>query len=118
MGSITENSRVSYPLKLISYARIPAKADHRRKQIIFLASAALGAQAGFSATSLAPSVFPHMLRNVPKAMRTARNVNLKLNQFCLFEKLVVFPLPPLVAAASAKPAFVRWVWVCWCNFSA
>merc|ERR1719330_1206956 len=40
--SITENTRVSYPLKFIPNARIPAKVDHHPKQIIFLTCDAFG----------------------------------------------------------------------------
>jgi len=40
--SITENTRVAYPLKFIPNARIPAKVDHHPKQIIFLTCDAFG----------------------------------------------------------------------------
>merc|ERR1719375_1188033 len=40
--SLTENTRVSYPLKFIPNARIPAKVDHHPKQIIFLTCDAFG----------------------------------------------------------------------------
>jgi len=40
--SITENTRVSYPLQFIQNARIPAKVDHQPKQIIFLTCDAFG----------------------------------------------------------------------------
>merc|ERR1719446_989695 len=40
--SITENTRVSYPLQFIPNARIPAKVDHHPKQIIFLTCDAFG----------------------------------------------------------------------------
>merc|ERR1712190_120049 len=40
--SITENTRVSYPLKFIPNARIPAKVSHHPKQIIFLTCDAFG----------------------------------------------------------------------------
>merc|ERR1719221_1119915 len=46
-------------------------------------SAALGARAGISATSLAPSVFPQAFRAAPGALRTARGVDLNLDQFDL-----------------------------------
>lgn len=40
--SITENTRVSYPLQFIPNARIPASVDHHPKQIIFLTCDAFG----------------------------------------------------------------------------
>lgn len=40
--SITENTRVAYPLKYIPNARIPAKVEHHPKQIIFLTCDAFG----------------------------------------------------------------------------
>jgi len=40
--SITENTRVAYPLKFIPNARLPAKVDHHPKQIIFLTCDAFG----------------------------------------------------------------------------
>jgi phosphoenolpyruvate carboxykinase (ATP) len=40
--SITENTRVSYPLQFIPNARIPATVDHHPKQIIFLTCDAFG----------------------------------------------------------------------------
>merc|ERR1719160_1256283 len=40
--SLTENTRVAYPLKYIPNARIPAKVEHQPKQIIFLTCDALG----------------------------------------------------------------------------
>merc|ERR1711865_799373 len=40
--SLTENTRVAYPLKYIPNARIPAKVDHHPKQIIFLTCDAFG----------------------------------------------------------------------------
>merc|ERR1719408_1146197 len=40
--SLTENTRVSYPLQFIPNARIPAKVDHHPKQIIFLTCDAFG----------------------------------------------------------------------------
>merc|ERR1712110_817975 len=40
--SLTENTRVSYPLRFIPNARIPAKVDHHPKQIIFLTCDAFG----------------------------------------------------------------------------
>eukprot|EP00927_Polykrikos_kofoidii_P044710 TRINITY_DN385_c0_g1_i5.p1 TRINITY_DN385_c0_g1~~TRINITY_DN385_c0_g1_i5.p1 ORF type:complete len:645 (-),score=136.08 TRINITY_DN385_c0_g1_i5:201-2135(-) len=40
--SITENTRVSYPLHFIPNARIPAAVDHEPKQIIFLTCDAFG----------------------------------------------------------------------------
>jgi phosphoenolpyruvate carboxykinase (ATP) len=40
--SITQNTRVSYPLQFIPNARIPAKVDHHPKQIIFLTCDAFG----------------------------------------------------------------------------
>merc|ERR1711937_876291 len=40
--SLTENTRVAYPLKFIPNARIPAKVEHQPKQIIFLTSDAFG----------------------------------------------------------------------------
>jgi len=40
--SITENTRVAYPLKFIPFARIPAKVDHHPKQIVFLTCDAFG----------------------------------------------------------------------------
>merc|ERR1711870_178258 len=46
-------------------------------------SAALGARAGISATSLAPSVFPQAFRAAPGALRTARGVDLNLDEFDL-----------------------------------
>merc|ERR1711953_871117 len=46
-------------------------------------SAALGARAGISATSLAPSVFPQAFRAAPGALRTARGVDLNLDEFNL-----------------------------------
>merc|ERR1712187_581900 len=46
-------------------------------------SATLGARAGISATSLAPSVFPQAFRAAPGALRTARGVDLNLDQFDL-----------------------------------
>jgi len=40
--SLTENTRVSYPLQFISNARIPAAVSHHPKQIIFLTCDAFG----------------------------------------------------------------------------
>merc|ERR1740130_1394766 len=40
--TLTENTRVSYPLQFIPNARIPAKVDHHPKQIIFLTCDAFG----------------------------------------------------------------------------
>jgi phosphoenolpyruvate carboxykinase (ATP) len=40
--SITENTRVAYPLKFIPNARIPAMVEHQPKQIIFLTCDAFG----------------------------------------------------------------------------
>jgi len=40
--SITENTRVSYPLHFIPNARIPASVDHQPKQIVFLTCDAFG----------------------------------------------------------------------------
>jgi phosphoenolpyruvate carboxykinase (ATP) len=40
--SITENTRVAYPLKFIPNARIPAKVEHHPKQIILLTCDAFG----------------------------------------------------------------------------
>merc|ERR1712107_831317 len=40
--SITENTRVSYPLQFMPNARIPATVDHHPKQIIFLTCDAFG----------------------------------------------------------------------------
>merc|ERR1719343_307455 len=40
--SLTENTRVSYPLQFIPNARIPAKVDYQPKQIIFLTCDAFG----------------------------------------------------------------------------
>merc|ERR1719223_1774552 len=40
--SLTENTRVSYPLQFIPNARIPAVVDHHPKQIIFLTCDAFG----------------------------------------------------------------------------
>merc|ERR1719160_1213319 len=40
--SLTENTRVSYPLQFIPNARIPAKVEHQPKQIIFLTCDAFG----------------------------------------------------------------------------
>jgi len=40
--SLTENTRVSYPLHFIPNARIPAKVEHHPKQIIFLTCDAFG----------------------------------------------------------------------------
>jgi phosphoenolpyruvate carboxykinase (ATP) len=40
--SLTENTRVSYPLQFIPNARIPAKVDHHPQQIIFLTCDAFG----------------------------------------------------------------------------
>merc|ERR1712066_823098 len=40
--SLTENTRVSYPLKFIPNARIPAKVEFQPKQIIFLTCDAFG----------------------------------------------------------------------------
>jgi len=40
--SLTENTRVSYPLQFIANARIPAKVDHHPKQIVFLTCDAFG----------------------------------------------------------------------------
>merc|ERR1719160_1857410 len=40
--SLTENTRVSYPLQFINNARIPAKVDHHPQQIIFLTCDAFG----------------------------------------------------------------------------
>merc|ERR1712060_567190 len=50
-------------------------------------SAALGARAGISATSLAPSVFPQAFRAAPGALRTARGVDLNLDQFDLSQAM-------------------------------
>merc|ERR1719422_2783219 len=52
-------------------------------------SAALGARAGISATSLAPSVFPQAFRAAPGALRTARGVDLNLDQFNLSQAMRV-----------------------------
>merc|ERR1712079_412931 len=52
-------------------------------------SAALGARAGISATSLAPSVFPQAFRAAPGALRTARGVDLNLDQFNLSQAMKV-----------------------------
>merc|ERR1711920_435487 len=52
-------------------------------------SAALGARAGISATSLAPSVFPQAFRAAPGALRTARGVDLNLDQFDLSQAMKV-----------------------------
>merc|ERR1712113_1220501 len=52
-------------------------------------SAALGARAGISATSLAPSVFPQAFRAAPGALRTARGVDLNLDQFDLSQAMMV-----------------------------
>merc|ERR1711953_1456848 len=54
-------------------------------------SAALGARAGISATSLAPSVFPQAFRAAPGALRTARGVDLNLDQFDLSQAMKVSP---------------------------
>jgi phosphoenolpyruvate carboxykinase (ATP) len=40
--SLTENTRVAYPLKFIPNARLPAKVDHQPKQIVFLTCDAFG----------------------------------------------------------------------------
>lgn len=40
--SLTENTRVAYPLKFIPNARIPAKVDHQPKQVILLTCDAFG----------------------------------------------------------------------------
>jgi len=40
--SLTENTRVSYPLEFIPNARLPAKVDYQPKQIIFLTCDAFG----------------------------------------------------------------------------
>merc|ERR1712038_1249400 len=40
--SLTQNTRVAYPLRFIPNARIPAKVDHHPKQIIFLTCDAFG----------------------------------------------------------------------------
>merc|ERR1719486_494015 len=40
--SLTENTRVAYPLEFIPNARIPAKVEHQPKQIIFLTCEAFG----------------------------------------------------------------------------
>jgi phosphoenolpyruvate carboxykinase (ATP) len=40
--SLTENTRVAYPLEFIPNARIPAKVDHQPKQIVFLTCDAFG----------------------------------------------------------------------------
>merc|ERR1712190_585341 len=40
--SLTENTRVSYPLRFIPNARIPAKVEHQPKQIVFLTCDAFG----------------------------------------------------------------------------
>jgi len=40
--SLTENTRVAYPLKFIPNARLPAKVDHHPKQIILLTCDAFG----------------------------------------------------------------------------
>jgi len=40
--SLTENTRVAYPLKFIPNARIPAKVEHHPKRIIFLTCDAFG----------------------------------------------------------------------------
>merc|ERR1719221_53597 len=40
--TLTENTRVAYPLKFIPNARIPAKVDYQPKQIIFLTCDAFG----------------------------------------------------------------------------
>merc|ERR1711953_777239 len=52
-------------------------------------SAALGARAGISATSLAPSVFPQAFRAAPGALRTARGVDLNLDEFDLSQAMKV-----------------------------
>merc|ERR1719251_157056 len=52
-------------------------------------SAALGARAGISATSLAPSVFPQAFRAAPGALRTARGVDLNLDEFNLSQAMKV-----------------------------
>merc|ERR1712004_597944 len=52
-------------------------------------SATLGAPAGISATSLAPSVFPQAFRAAPGALRTARGVDLNLDQFDLSQAMKV-----------------------------
>merc|ERR1719499_1310133 len=52
-------------------------------------SAALGARAGISATSLAPSVFPQAFRAAPGALRTARGVDLNLDQFDVSQPTIV-----------------------------
>merc|ERR1712070_1172379 len=41
-GSLTENTRLSYPLQFIPNALIPAKVDYQPKQIIFLTCDAFG----------------------------------------------------------------------------
>merc|ERR1712187_1053599 len=48
-----------------------------------------GVRAGISATSLAPSVFPQAFRAAPGALRTARGVDLNLDQFDLSEAIKV-----------------------------
>merc|ERR1712039_317943 len=55
-------------------------------------SAALGARAGISATSLAPSVFPQAFRAAPGALRTARGVDLNLDQFDLSQTRAGAPM--------------------------
>jgi len=40
--SLTENTRLSYPLQFMPNARIPAKVDHHPKQIVFLTCDAFG----------------------------------------------------------------------------
>merc|ERR1711948_99121 len=52
-------------------------------------SATLGARAGISATSLAPSVFPQAFRAAPGALRTARGVDLNLDEFDLSQAMKV-----------------------------
>merc|ERR1712038_934455 len=48
-----------------------------------------GVRAGISATSLAPSVFPQAFRAAPGALRTARGVDLNLDQFDLSQAMKV-----------------------------
>merc|ERR1712241_630446 len=55
-------------------------------------SAALGARAGISATSLAPSVFPQAFRAAPGALRTARGVDLNLDRFDLSQTRAGAPM--------------------------
>merc|ERR1712242_564116 len=67
-------------------------------------SAALGARAGISATSLAPSVFPQAFRAAPGALRTARGVDLNLDQFDLAQTRAG---APMARAASLSATMMR-----------